>query len=710
MANVNSLEYYTSMLASENIEIKFSPSAKTASFNVESRIITMPMYDFLSDEARQSFISHEVGHALFTKYSVDEFIKLHNKYGVIFNIVEDTYIERMMKQKYPGLNSVFKKGYKNLYDENIFELNAPVDSYSFPDKINLLFKIGFLLPEIHFNDEESKIVAKIYTISNNEDVKSVTKEIYEYVNNNKKNPVIPNKVEDEVDKKESFDNEGSLQDENIPNEPSDDISEESSDTPDENIENTNESSEKEPEIGSTYISVEKNLEELSEEDEKSSVDDLNNIYNCTDCDYNGKYHFGIDTAKCSSTNNHISLITEFANKVNPKRMKPYIEYVKKCASSGNSYFQMLKSARKMKNSTRKQTGSIDSRLLAKYKTTENIFKKRTLSVKETNHGVVILIDYSASIEDYIENVILQTAIMTEFCYKNNIAFEVLLFGAEPIRKNTMAITANYGDNIVIKIADSTHYSIKNILFMLPKFAHSYYGLTNTPLLDALVDSIESIKKMINFGFTKTHIIINTDGFCNSFCGKHNMEFEYFDENKSKNDYVNNYGKGDTKKDKLDFALNYCMAWKYDRITTIINNKSYKIKSGCTVDNPRRIHANYYVEEILPTTLFTYLKNELNTEISINYVIGGGRDYDHLSNDTYTFYGANHKVSINEDEFNILQEKGIVFLKSIIDSPITNVSVLDGTLNVFNDHLTYEQVLKCNNMLKSFIKNLAENIA
>ena len=52
--------------------------------------------------AIQGFIDHEVGHILFTDWSVQKKIRGDQKLHNCWNIVEDPFIERMMSKKFPG--------------------------------------------------------------------------------------------------------------------------------------------------------------------------------------------------------------------------------------------------------------------------------------------------------------------------------------------------------------------------------------------------------------------------------------------------------------------------------------------------------------------------------------------------------------------------------------------------------------------------------
>ena len=170
MLEQKTIESYSQMLSREGIRVNYSPDAITASFNIKERSIELPMYSYLGATECQLLTSHEVGHALFSKYDPDSFVEYGEKYGCLFNIVEDIYIESEIKKEYPGLREVFRNGYTSLNKENFFGIDPEkVGSYSFLDRLNLFFKIGHCV-KVPFSQEESEIIVDCYNLQSNDDV------------------------------------------------------------------------------------------------------------------------------------------------------------------------------------------------------------------------------------------------------------------------------------------------------------------------------------------------------------------------------------------------------------------------------------------------------------------------------------------------------------------------------------------------------------
>ena len=103
-------------------------------------------------------VGHEVGHALYTP---NENWKLrYPEVPMSFvNILEDVRIEKLMKRKYAGIVKTFHMGYKELSDQDFFELGEnEVEDMNLPDRINIHHKIGKFVDvpmsedEVYFRD------------------------------------------------------------------------------------------------------------------------------------------------------------------------------------------------------------------------------------------------------------------------------------------------------------------------------------------------------------------------------------------------------------------------------------------------------------------------------------------------------------------------------------------------------------------------------
>lgn len=462
-----SFEIYSQMLASEGISMIFSDTEETAYFDVKRRIIVMPKYNFLGATENQLLASHEVGHALFSKYSMDDFQKNAETYGPLFNILEDAYIEGKIKSRFPGLHKIFKEGYKTLFDNGFFgkNLEEKVRSMHFYDRINLFFKVGHCL-NVPFSQEEKAFIAKIYLLSSNKDVVNLCQKIKEFAENNN-NSEFPLNNPDNINN-----SNGGAADSSVSA---------SEGKPSEDNDTNNDSDEDEFYPGNTYDSLSRRLDDnlkkdrlqreaqekpkpgdsycepfdiylsLRENPTSNFVEDFRQVsfdavqeLKRLDADKNARDLF-----------NKLTLGYRLELHQFLEDMKENINSLKGLSIEGDSYFKRLRNARKMKDTKYRITGKLDSRRLSQYKTAETIFKKKLIRYHETNHGVILFIDYSGSMSlNMVSEAIFQAIIICEFCKRNSIRFEAYLFGAETLFDKDHAGS----DKSIFLIVDSEHYT------------------------------------------------------------------------------------------------------------------------------------------------------------------------------------------------------------------------------------------------------------
>lgn len=542
--NENStIQIYSQMLARENVAIEYSTTAKTAFFDIQNRIITLPLYEFLGPVENQMLTSHEVGHAKFSKYSLEEFEEYSSKYGTLFNIIEDIYIESAMKREYPGLNKIFKEAYSTLCQQNMFGTEGlDTSKLDFFNKLNLFFKVGHCLP-ISFSQEESEYVAKCYTLSSNEDVINLCQEIIEHFKANKREMANSN----EESTKESNDSTMGTQSRSEDTQESDSQADHEDPEldrgePRESESDTSESSEdSEEKRTDTYAQFNKNLsdkqDEYNEEMDQSSDSTPGRLGSVS-------YKLNVSTSSnpksqvCVDWTAQTKTIFDYcaSHKDDPsyeevrlafERMSEDLATYRKLSHEGDTYFHMLRDAKKARDTRYKQSGRIDTRRLAKYKTTETIFKMKKMKDHETNHGVVLLIDYSGSMHRTIDDVIAQAIITCEFCKHNNIYFEVYLFGPHQVE---MYSGRDYKEGVTVyKIADSQSYKPEHIYFygnVMGTYDIRYHlnkknageevakcrlEMGETPLSDAALTAWHAVRDMKSRGIDKTHCIVISDG-------------------------------------------------------------------------------------------------------------------------------------------------------------------------------------------------------
>ena len=181
------------LLATENIHMQHSPWAMTAYFDIKNRVLTLPMWQNISEDLYDMLVVHEVGHALDTPNDkwlsaiTDIAIKYHdtksNEAAMsaikdFLNVIEDARIDRRQKIRYPGSKRNYIVGYKELYQRDFFGIqNKDINGLSFIDRANIYFKNGTNFG-IKFTPEEKSLIKKIESTETFDDVVKLTDEIY----------------------------------------------------------------------------------------------------------------------------------------------------------------------------------------------------------------------------------------------------------------------------------------------------------------------------------------------------------------------------------------------------------------------------------------------------------------------------------------------------------------------------------------------------
>ena len=168
------------LLATENLSV-IRARARTASFDIKSRVLTLPMWKDMTPQIEDMLIGHEVGHALYTLDQYMEPLKENPKMMSYMNILEDVRIEKLIKRKYPGLRKRMNEGYKQLNDRDFFGTKQvqDFDTLLLIDKINLYFKAGFQCG-VSFTPDEKVFVNRAERTETVDDVIQLAHDVYAY--------------------------------------------------------------------------------------------------------------------------------------------------------------------------------------------------------------------------------------------------------------------------------------------------------------------------------------------------------------------------------------------------------------------------------------------------------------------------------------------------------------------------------------------------
>lgn len=456
------------LLAAENLVVEHR-KVSTASFNVETRVLTLPMWELASSTVYDLLVGHEVGHALFTpvedwRDSLEENIPKD-----YVNVVEDARIEKLMKRKYAGLARSFYYGYKQLNDDDFFSLKEEdISKFSLIDRINLQFKVGNYV-NIPFEKNESHFIPMIENAETFDDVLDICKKLVEFLKQeNKEQEVISNINPNQ------FGNSSST--------PSEVPSQESSEMEVEG--DSEESSGKQEEItsssgGSTFdssVGGDRSVSDGKEsktqkkfEEKISALNEPNNI------GYQEPVYASVPEINVNKIIVSYKKVLELFETEETKygaywkngggqaydksqvisSLNDYKTSVSKEVSYLVKEFEMKKSADAYHRGSIARTGVIDTNKLHTYRYNDNIFKKISVIPEGKNHGMIFLLDWSGSMYHHMKNTVKQLIKLLWFCKKVQIPFEVYAFSDQYYRC--------YEE-------DEFDVDQPNVIYMSPKFS------------------------------------------------------------------------------------------------------------------------------------------------------------------------------------------------------------------------------------------------
>lgn len=438
------------LLATEDLIIE-NRRVDTASFDVERRILTLPLWNRASSTVYDLLVGHEVGHALFTpNENWTEKVQIPQQF---LNVTEDIRIEKLMKRKYPGLSKTFYKGYKEMNDEDFFCIvEKDLSSFNLADRVNLYYKIGNFV-NIPFSNQELEILQILDSIETFDDSLYAAEILYKYCKSDEN--------QDDEQKPESESNQdgqdGSPQSE-MENQPSENNSSDESkgqsqsqqnnDCEDEKSFSSNQSNDQ---TDSSPSNGSKNLDVITNSNFSGKLKKLN--------DYSYGDQVYIEVPEISYNNiivknaeiyEYISqYYGEYSDKLNQQLEErgiknsdfdpfdsPDSEYYKfkKSAQKEVNYlikeFECKKAADSYSRSTISRTGILDCTKLHTYKYNEDLFKKVSVIPEGKNHGLVFILDWSGSMGKVLLDTCKQLYNLIWFCKKSNIPFDVYAFTNE----------------------------------------------------------------------------------------------------------------------------------------------------------------------------------------------------------------------------------------------------------------------------------------
>ena len=458
--SLNSKSILARTLATENIKVEHLPTAHTAMFDVANRVLVLPVWENMSDSLYDMFVGHEVGHALFTPCREQDLQhdnpwitdaeriggNVHAPYVMgLFNIIEDVRIERKIKEKFPGLRRDFITGYRELIDRNFFGTKGTdLSTLSFGDRINIHFKGGSEV-NVPFTDEEMKFVDTISKVETFDEMIRVGEDLYNYISGKNESQNQKKMVNVTVDPNKFGNNNSNSSDSSmtIPTN-GDGKGEGKGTTP------SNNGGEQKNQNSNTGVGIngagkglapdvlpELTTQKFFDENKKKMVSKNAHVTNITTLP-----DLNIENIVLPYKKTNEVLSTHYSNYVSQyhsasgvmSRMneayKNFVSNSKPLVSTLVKQFEMKKAADMQKRTSVSRTGKIDCDRIFKYKVSEDIFLRCATVAEGKNHGLVMFIDWSGSMQPCTEDVLNQVMILSLFCRRMSIPFDVYLFSSQ----------------------------------------------------------------------------------------------------------------------------------------------------------------------------------------------------------------------------------------------------------------------------------------
>jgi hypothetical protein len=425
------------LLATEDLVVEHK-KVETAQFNVHTRVLTLPMWEKASNTVYDLLVGHEVGHALYTPD--EDWTKQVKVPPQFVNIVEDARIEKLMKRRYAGLAKTFFNGYKELAEQDFFQIeDEEVDEMNLADRANLFFKIGNFADILIESGEETEIINLIAESESFADVLVASEALYKYCKQRKQ----------EETKINLDSHEGQQSDGNSPASDFLDQPEGENDQPEMEgnggfgsdgggEKESKESKESEETVGEQggetsepEVKTADNLQEALKD--LVNQDGWENTYveipklNVKQIIVNNLEIHNLCKESWESYLKH--------NEYEPSEIfgeadKDFREF-KRSAQKEVNYlvkeFECRKAADSYARASTARTGVLDCSKLHTYKYNEDLFRKVTTLANGKNHGLVFVLDWSGSMSRVMLDTVKQLFNLIWFCKKVNIPFEVYAF-------------------------------------------------------------------------------------------------------------------------------------------------------------------------------------------------------------------------------------------------------------------------------------------
>ena len=521
----------------------------TAFFDVENRVLGLPMWKDKSKDVYDLLVGHEVGHALFTPR--DFHLNSGNARQDYINLVEDVRIERKVQSQYPGLISCFTRGYSALKSEDFFGINHKnANDLGFADRLNLKFKLRNLIA-IEFSPAEQVIFDQIENAETWDEVVTAALDLEKFIKESRKQNTdkskdgeqtkqaqqpAPAEQNDSVGKPQ-IDPTASNSESNSDSDTTEsktDVQDDTNSAEDKSSSADSMQSDSADASGETQSSDGKSQDDSAPAQSDSTKPDQTSSTTNGDVDpeQNAVAHDAVTTQQCFDENTRKHLVDNsketlstvfpvpptFAEcienvlpfaQLHELRMQPngvysiaasnpdlqadyqnFIKSTRKVVGMLAKEFELRKAAFRYSRATISKTGSLNVNRLHAYKVSDDLFLSVTKLADAKNHGMVMFVDYSGSMQRQLPHVLKHLINMALFCRQVGIPFAVYGFTS---------------DSGTAKLVKSVSY------YDIHAHALDKILVSNTILIELVSSDLN--KTQFNDAIYALYLRARNDGFC-----------------------------------------------------------------------------------------------------------------------------------------------------------------------------------------------------
>lgn len=517
----------TRLIAQENISVEYSAEATTACFNPGTRTITYPYSMAMGDEdIHMLFIFHEVGHAIFSE-NTDLFQQgIKNGIATEFNITEDIRIERLIKNKYPGVVKNFVNGYKKLLEKEFFGPVDRINLLSFANRLNIYAKLGPITGKfIKFSDEELKFYNRCASATTEQHAYDLAVELSEMKSQSREE--IMKILKDMIDNSEGTSVHKEIEemsdDSDVDSGQEFDESDDTESHDDEGIYRVDGGDSQEYDEAAIR-DIADDIAEFKCNEHFQDKFEQTTIANCSVVSYSSAEQGIVSVYPCDQYTQKLMMTYSYDIKSN-STVNEYVKSLKCSVDAMAKEFESKKAAYRHVNRKVSDTGLLDVNRVVDYKFSDQIFRQRTKIADAKNHGFIIMLDCSGSIANNFAEMTKQVVVLVEFFRKINVKYKVYGYGgtisghyieAKLAKKNSLAYSSSYNEftneEYLIEFLNSEQKYRDHITNIRGMLNAAGFGFGITPTIDAF----SQLEYIANDFFTKNGIqvkkIINiTDG-------------------------------------------------------------------------------------------------------------------------------------------------------------------------------------------------------